>query len=84
VLSLPENRQAVLDALLEGGASGSIETIAGTVSAEMDLSTGTVTRFLYELAEDGILQRVEIGENEHGPSGVVPRFPTMVYRKLRS
>jgi Cdc6-like AAA superfamily ATPase len=84
VLTLPENRQAVLDGLLEGGASGSIEAIAGSVSADMDLSAGTVTRFLYELAEDGILQRVEIGENEHGPSGVVPRFPTLVYRKLRS
>lgn len=84
VLSLPENRQAVLDSLLDGSASGSIETIAQAVSADMDLSVGTVTRFLYELAEDGILNRVEIGEDEHGPSGVVPRFPTLVYRKLRS
>ena len=52
----------------------------------MDLSESTVKRFLYELAEAGITERVtrprstrEIGRP---PSRVEPRFPTLVYRQL--
>jgi Cdc6-like AAA superfamily ATPase len=84
VLTLPENRLVTLDALLSETTTRSIDAVAEAVAAKTDLSAGTVTRFLYELAEDGVLERVESEDEPGGPSGVVPRFPTLVYRHLRA
>lgn len=87
VLALPENRQRVLDHLLDLRQSegGTIEEAANTIAERCDLTETTVTRFLYELAEDGILARVRAGDGDRtrGPSRVEPRFPTLVYRRLR-
>ncbi|WP_276274012.1 Cdc6/Cdc18 family protein [Haloarcula litorea] len=89
VLSLPANRLAVLRALvdLDPAERSSVEaaTDAVTASLSTDLSRGTVKRFIYEAAEDGILDRVK-GEPTPGigrvPSRVEPRFPTAVFRRL--
>jgi len=88
VLALPENRQAILAALL--ALDDERPTIKDAASAIADrepaLSSGTITRFLYELADDGVLERVRTtadGGSGRQPSYVVPRFPTIAFRRLR-
>ena len=87
VIALPENRQRVLDRLLDltPDEARTIEESASAIADRCDLTEATVTRFLYELAEDGILARVRAddGESTRGPSRVEPRFPVLVYQRLR-
>ncbi|WP_266077648.1 Cdc6/Cdc18 family protein [Haladaptatus caseinilyticus] len=87
VLSLPKNRRCVLAKLLEldGGERSSVETSATAIADDTNLSTGTVTRYLYELAEAGILERVAATNSERSgrhPSKLEPRFPTFAFRAL--
>lgn len=90
VLTLPRNRQVVLRRLvdLEDEALRSVEatTAAITAAPEVDLSAATVRRFLYELAEDGIVERVRSRRPDDGagrpPSRIEPLFPTLVFRRL--
>ncbi|QIO22881.1 Cdc6/Cdc18 family protein [Haloarcula sp. JP-L23] len=89
VLSLPPNRQAVLRELVDLGpeerssVTATTEAIGG--SPAVDLSAGTVKRFLYEMAEAGVVERVQ-SEAQSGqgrpPSRVDPRFPPTVFRRL--
>ncbi|MFB6188808.1 MAG: Cdc6/Cdc18 family protein [Halapricum sp.] len=88
VLSLPENRQRVLRELLAIDAADR-ESVTATTEAiadtpDIDLSAGTVKRFLYELAETGIVERVTTEATGQGrpPSRLKPRFPTLVFRRL--
>ncbi len=87
VLSLPKNRRRVLAELLELDASVrmSVETSATAIATETDLSVGTVTRYLYELAEAGVLERITAESGTRSgrqPSRLEPRFPTLVFRAL--
>ncbi|WP_423744956.1 AAA family ATPase (plasmid) [Haladaptatus sp. SPP-AMP-3] len=87
VLSLPENRRRVLAELLEldADARTSVEASAAAVATETDLSPGTVTRYLYELAEAGVLERVTTRNGRRSgrqPSRLEPRFPTLAFRAL--
>ncbi|WP_435358631.1 Cdc6/Cdc18 family protein [Haloarchaeobius sp. DFWS5] len=90
VLSLPANRQLVLRTLLDvdEAASESVGAATEAIAADsaVDLSSGTVRRFLYELAEDGILERVTATDADdragRPPSRLEPRFPTLVFRRL--
>lgn len=89
VLSLPENRLAVLRALidLDPADRSSVEAATDAVTARLstDLSRGTVKRFIYEAAEDGILDRVERHASSsigRVPSRVEPRFATRAFRRL--
>ncbi|MDS0259713.1 AAA family ATPase [Haloarcula sp. S1CR25-12] len=86
VLMLPPNRQRVLRALLDVGADdcSSVEDTAAAIAADVDLSAGTVKRYLYEFADDGIVERVRMDGSTTGrpPSRVEPRFPTQVFRRL--
>ena len=89
VLSLPTNRQAVLRELIdleENERSSVTATTAAIASAQsVDLSAGTVKRFLYEMAESGVVDRVEAtATNGQGrpPSRVEPRFPPTAFRRL--
>ncbi len=89
VLSLRENRQRVLRALLDLDADDCASVTETTEAiariGNIDLSVGTVKRFLYELAERGVVERVSASRAEgHGrpPSRVEPRFPTLVFRRL--
>lgn len=90
LLALPANRRSVLRALVDAdpGDRSSVDAAAGTLADHpgVDLSAGTVRRFLYELADWGILELVtnERDDAEQGrpPSRVVPRFPTLVFRRL--
>jgi len=89
VLALPANRQRVLRALVELPDSDR-ETVDSATDAivespRIDLSAGTVKRFVYELAETGIVERVrEESTDGHGrpPSRVESRFATRVFRRL--
>ena len=89
VLALPPNRQRVLRALVELPEADrkSVDTATEAIvrSPRIELSAGTVKRFVYELAEAGIVERVrEETTNGHGrpPSRVEPSFPTRVFRRL--
>lgn len=90
VLSLADSRQSVLRELVDleesqrASVGATTETIAQ--SADIELSEATVKRFLYELAETGVVERVtnDTGQNSIGrpPSRLEPRFPTRVFRHL--
>ncbi|WP_303650201.1 Cdc6/Cdc18 family protein [Halalkalicoccus sp. NIPERK01] len=88
VLALPENRQRVLRRLLDLDVTDhSIGTSAETIAADesLDLSATTVKRFLYELAESGVLRRTRAERTDglgRPPSRVEPRFPTLVFRRV--
>jgi len=88
VLALPENRRSVLGELLATeGDRRPISDAAAAIGDRTDLSPSTVQRYLYELAEDGLLTREAVdadGGNGNGrrPTRVVPRFPTLVFERL--
>jgi Cdc6-like AAA superfamily ATPase len=89
VLALPANKQLVLRTLvdLDPGERVSVTATAEAIDAEpaVDLSAGTVKRFLYEMAEVGVVERVQ-SERRSGkgrpPSRVEPRFPPTAFRRL--
>ncbi|ELY51687.1 Cdc6/Cdc18 family protein [Natronolimnohabitans innermongolicus] len=85
VLALPETRQRVLrDLVAIDAADRPIREIAAIIADRSSLTTGTVKRFLYELADQGIIDRVPLPATGSGrrPSGVVPAFPSIAFRAL--
>ena len=88
VLMLSPNRQRVLHALLdvEADRCSSVDSTAAAIAETPDvaLSPGTVKRYLYEFADEGIVERVRTDGSTSGrpPSRVEPRFPTRVFRRL--
>lgn len=85
VLTLPENRRRVLSELLRLDGTPTLREAAAAIADGSDLTEGTVERFLYELAETGILERVRADEGDGSgrrPSRVEPRFPTLVFRRI--
>ncbi|WP_123534334.1 Cdc6/Cdc18 family protein [Halosimplex salinum] len=89
VLALPANKQLVLRELVdldpEERTSVTETTEAISSSPSVDLSTGTVKRFLYEMAEVGVVERVQSEtSNDKGrpPSRVELRFPPTAFRRL--
>lgn len=89
VHTLPENRQLVLRRLidLDSATTDSVDAAAAAITDThgVDLSAGTVRRFLYELAEAGIVERVTAPASSSAgrpPSRLEPRFPTLVFRRL--
>ncbi|WP_254769065.1 AAA family ATPase [Salinilacihabitans rarus] len=86
-LALSETRRRVLLELVDREpADRPIGDLAADVAAGSSLTTGTVKRLLYELADRGVLERRQLPSNGSGrrPSTVEPRFPTLVYRALVS
>ncbi|WP_380676993.1 Cdc6/Cdc18 family protein [Salinigranum sp. GCM10025319] len=89
VLALPANRQRILRRLLDLDASAvssvTAATDALTADPRVNLSATTVKRVLYELAEVGIINRVETDVDSglgRPPSRLEPQFPTRVFRRL--
>lgn len=89
IFSPPVNRQAVLRELvdLDEAERNSVSRTTDAIAASprIDLSAGSVKRFLYEMAESGVLVREENAEaNQQGrpPSRVEPRFPPTVFERL--
>lgn len=89
VLTLPENRQLVLRKLLDLSEEDK-QSVTATTEAladrpSIDLSSGTIRRFLYELAEDDIVERIQTERSDgqgRPPSRLEPRFPTIVFQQL--
>ncbi|AUV81833.1 AAA family ATPase [Salinigranum rubrum] len=91
VLALPENRRRILRRLLELDASAvssvTAATDALTADPHIDLSATTIKRVLYELAEAGVVKRIETDDDDdrglgRPPSRLEPQFPTRVFRRL--
>ncbi len=88
VLALAENRRRVLHALIEGNHTAPIETTATSIADHpaVGLSSSTVKRLLYELADTGIAHRIQIEPTDEWvgrtPSTIEPRFATRVFRRL--
>lgn len=88
VMELPQNRRRVLRGLVDAGAGEreSVATAAETVADGIDLCPTTVERFLYELADAGIIERVRrsrpVGRSGRPPSRLKPRFPPTVFKQL--
>lgn len=89
VLRLPENRQNVLRELvdLDPAECESVTATTEAISAvpTVDLSTATVKRYLYEMAEMGITKRVQstsTSQKGRPPSRVELRFPPTAFRRL--
>ncbi|UPW00309.1 AAA family ATPase [Halorussus gelatinilyticus] len=83
VFALPENRRKVLSELLALDPTPPIDDAASAIADRSDLSAGTVKRFLYELAERGVLERVETDATDGSgrrPSRPEPQFPTLPFR----
>ncbi|GGL22120.1 ATP-binding protein [Halarchaeum grantii] len=89
VLALSANKQRVLRALVdldrEERRSVSATTEAIAADQDVDLSQGTIKRYLYELAEVGVVERVQATEQAgkgRSPSRVERRFSPTVFRTL--
>ena len=86
VMTLPENRQAVLRALIDLDADARASVGDTTAALDgLDLSASTIKRFLYELAEWEIITRIQspVGHQAgRPPSRVEPNFATPVFRRL--
>ncbi|SDJ48173.1 Cdc6/Cdc18 family protein [Natronorubrum texcoconense] len=85
VLALSETRQRVLlDLVAVDSTDRPIREVAAEIADRSSLTAGTVKRFLYELADRGVIERVPLPANGSGrrPSSVVPRFPTIAFRAL--
>ncbi|WP_436924461.1 Cdc6/Cdc18 family protein [Halosimplex amylolyticum] len=89
VLALPANKQLVLRKLvaLDPDERASVTATTEAISADpsVDLSAGTVKRYLYEMAEVGVVERVQSEvTNEKGrpPSRVELRFPPTAFSRL--
>jgi Cdc6-like AAA superfamily ATPase len=87
--TLSQSRRLVVRQLidLDESTTESVGDAANAIaeSAAIDLSPRTITRFLYELAEEGIVQRVPVSSTTGAgrpPSRLEPRFPTRVFRRL--
>lgn len=89
VLSLPANKLLVLGHLVDVDPDDRVSVTATTeaISADpdVDLSAGTVKRFLYEMAEIGIVERVQSDRSTgkgRPPSRLELRFPPTAFRRL--
>jgi Cdc6-like AAA superfamily ATPase len=89
VFTLPANKQTVLRKLvdLDDSERTSVTETTEAISSgpSIDLSAGTVKRFLYELAEASIVDRVQLDEQTgkgRPPSRVELRFPPTVFRRV--
>ncbi|MGQ3410846.1 Cdc6/Cdc18 family protein [Natrinema sp. LN54] len=86
-LALSETRQQVLLALVEiESTDRPIREVATAIADRSSLTDGTVKRFLYELADRGVIERLPLSTADAGsgrrPSTVEPRFPTIAFRSL--
>ncbi|WP_049927480.1 Cdc6/Cdc18 family protein [Halopiger goleimassiliensis] len=84
-LAVPRTRQRVLLELVRTeDTRAAIRDLAEVIADRTDLTAGTVERFLYELADRGVLERTPLpGEGSgRSPSSVEPRFPLTVFRTL--
>jgi len=81
-LAEPQNRQRVLAALVAlDDDAPTLPAAAAAIADRTDLTESTVTRFLYELANVGLLARTP---DDEGSSDVTPRFPPRLFAALHA
>lgn len=89
VLALSETEQDVLERVIRISRQEAIDidNMADRIATDSDLTDTTVKRLLYELAQDDVLQRVELrlGEDLVGrrPSQVEPNFAVPLFEHVR-
>ncbi|RQG89203.1 AAA family ATPase [Natrarchaeobius halalkaliphilus] len=86
-LALSETRQQVLSHLVSLESDGQpIRDVAEEIATHSSLTAGTVKRFLYELADRGVIERVPLPANGTGrrPSAIEARFPPITFQSLSS
>lgn len=84
-LALSSSRQQVLlDLLSVSNGSKPIREVARAIDSESSVTASTATRFLYELADLEVLERVGLESTGSGrrPSTVEPRFSPIAFRSL--
>ena len=89
VLTLAANRQLVLRELIDLPENAR-QSVTATTEAlaerpRVDLSASTIRRFLYELAEAGIVDRIQAEQSDgqgRPPSRIELRFPTIAFERL--
>ncbi|WP_284013490.1 hypothetical protein [Halobaculum litoreum] len=87
VLALPDNRVRTLACLVDLSAAdrAPVGDCAARIADRLEVTASTVERFLYELAEAGIVERVRVDDHDgpgRPPSRVEPRFATLAFRRL--
>lgn len=88
VLGLSANEQRVLATLLglPADAERSIDAASERVADRTDLTSATVKRLLYELAQRGVLERSEVAAGREvvgrQPSKVTPNFSATLFERL--
>lgn len=88
VLALSDTEQRVLRTLLElpADADRSIDAVSKRVADRTDLTSATVKRLLYELAQSDVLERTEVASGREvvgrQPSMVMPNFSATLFESL--
>lgn len=88
VIALTDNEQRVLRALLElpADADRSIDAASERIADRTDLTSATVKRLLYELAQSDVLERTEVSAGQEvvgrQPSMVMPNFSARLFESL--
>lgn len=89
VLGLSDNERRVVATLLAlpTNADRSIDAAAERIADRTDLTSATVKRLLYELAQRGILERSEVASGNgmvgRQPSSVTPNFSSTLFERLQ-
>lgn len=87
VLALSETERRVLELLDATERETTIDATAEEIAARSNLTSGTVKRLLYELAQTGILERIQVtvGREAAGrhPSGIEPQFSVPTFVRLQ-
>ena len=88
LVALSENERAILRKLLDRSREDArtIDALAGDIAEQSELTSSTVKRLLYELAQNDILTRVQVtsGDRQVGrkPSKVTPNFSRTLFEHL--
>lgn len=88
VFTISANKRSVLRHLLATSTNSetTIDEAAVRIAESADLTTSTVKRLLYELAQDGILERVRVSVGRQAvgrqPSTPKPNFPIELFERM--
>ena len=88
LVALSENERTIIRKLLDRSREDArtIDALAGDIAEQSDLTSGTVKRLLYELAQNDILRRVQVSPANtvvgRKPSKVTPNFSRTLFEHL--
>ena len=88
LVALSENERTIIRKLLERPRDDArtIDALAGDIAEQSELTSSTVKRLLYELAQNDILSRVQVSPDNRvvgrKPSKVTPNFSQTLFEHL--